>query len=97
MQILLWIYAGWTLALSALNFILCGWDKRQAIKGRWRVPEKRLHLIELLGGWPGSWLAQRLFRHKTVKRRYRLIFGLIVLVHLSAWAGLLTWWLSHPE
>jgi len=97
MQILLWIYAGWTLLFSAINFILCGWDKRQAIKDRWRVPEKRLHLIELLGGWPGSWLAQRLFRHKTVKSSYRIIFGLIVLVHLSAWASLFAWWLSRPE
>jgi hypothetical protein len=40
----------------------------------WRTPEKVLHASELLGGWPGALLAQQLFRHKTRKVSYQLVF-----------------------
>ncbi|WP_287814805.1 DUF1294 domain-containing protein [Pseudomonas sp.] len=63
-------------------------DKHQArIEGR-RTPEKVLHLVELLGGWPGALVAQQLFRHKTRKVSYQVVFWLIVLVHQAAWAYL---------
>ena len=47
----------WPLALillmSLLTLATYAWDKRQAIRGGWRVPETRLHLLELCGG-PGG-------------------------------------------
>ena len=77
---LLWVMA--TLAgLSLVAFIAQWVDKRRAEAERWRVPESGLHLLELLGGWPGAFLAQRLFRHKTAKFSYQLFFWLIVVVH----------------
>jgi len=42
-----------------------------------------LHLLELLGGWPGAFLAQRRLRHKCSKRRYQFVFWLIVLAYQS--------------
>ncbi len=67
---------------SLVLFLLYGYDKRQAQRGGWRVPEARLHLLSLFGGWPGGFLAQRLFRHKTRKRSFQLGFWLIGLFHL---------------
>lgn len=67
-----------TSTLATLNLWL---DKRFAVASRSRVPEATLHLFELTGGWPGSFLAQRLFRHKISKRAYQLVFWLIVLLH----------------
>ncbi|MEM9703364.1 MAG: DUF1294 domain-containing protein, partial [Planctomycetota bacterium] len=72
-----WDRLPWWLALveaafSALAFPLQGWDKWRAGRGGRRVPEAALHLIELLGGWPGALIGRRLFRHKTVKVKYRL-------------------------
>ncbi|MEM1183171.1 MAG: DUF1294 domain-containing protein [Acidobacteriota bacterium] len=66
---------------SLVAFGLIARDKRLATKGRRRIPESTLHGVELVGGWPGSFLAQRHFRHKTIKRSYRLKFWLIILFY----------------
>ena len=54
-------------------------------RGDWRTPEVRLHLFELLGGWPGALVAQQVFRHKTRKLSFQLVFWGIVLLHQSFW------------
>ena len=66
-------------------------SRRFAVAGAQRTPEARLHFYELLGGWPGGLLAQRLIRHKNRKVAYQVKFWLIVAVHL----GLLGYWLLH--
>lgn len=71
--------------LSAIAFGLYGHDKRQARGQGQRTPEKLLHLTELLGGWPGALVAQQIFRHKTRKLSYQLVFWLIVLAHQLFW------------
>lgn len=74
---------------SGLAFAVYGYDKRQAKAGEWRIPEKVLHTIELLGGWPGALLAQQVFRHKTRKLSYQLWFWLIVTLHQALWIDVL--------
>ena len=75
------IISGWMVIVSLTTIRLYWLDKRAAEGHRWRVPEATLHLCELLGGWPAAFVAQRLFRHKTVKLSYQLTFWLIVVVH----------------
>lgn len=70
---------------SLLAVLLYRHDKRQAGQGGQRTPENLLHGIELLGGWPGALLAQQLFRHKTRKLSYQLVFWLIVIAHQIFW------------
>ena len=86
MQALLGL-AGLALLASMVSFGLYGWDKRAAQQGSWRVAERTLHLWALLGGWPGAWLAQRQFRHKTQKVSFRVLFWLTVLVHSGVVLG----------
>lgn len=81
--------------MSLICFIAYYRDKQFAIKGQQRTPEARLHLYELLGGWPGGLLAQRLIRHKNRKLSYQLLFWLIVLLHLAV-AGLVLWLSNAP-
>ncbi|SJM91388.1 Cold-shock protein (fragment) [Crenothrix polyspora] len=54
----------------------------------WRIPEKSLHTLELLGGWPGALLAQRTLRHKNRKPSYQVVFWLIVGLHVAGLAQL---------
>ncbi|MFJ4348437.1 DUF1294 domain-containing protein [Pseudomonas sp. NPDC089401] len=71
--------------VSLISLLLYWQDKRQAQDNAWRTPEKVLHASELLGGWPGALVAQQLFRHKTRKLSYQLVFWGIVLVHQVVW------------
>lgn len=71
--------------LSLAALFLYWNDKRQARADQWRTPENVLHAVELAGGWPGALLAQQLFRHKTRKVSFQLVFWIIVLLHQVFW------------
>jgi uncharacterized membrane protein YsdA (DUF1294 family) len=49
------------------------------------VSENTLHLLELVGGWPGALLAMKLFRHKTRKLSFLLVTWAIVALHGVGW------------
>ncbi|MGA3683269.1 DUF1294 domain-containing protein [Pseudomonas graminis] len=80
-----WLPAAIYALMSVVALALYGYDKKQARHSGQRTPEKLLHGIELLGGWPGALLAQQVFRHKTRKFSYQLVFWLIVLLHELFW------------
>ncbi len=80
----MWIAGSYAL-VSLVTFAVYALDKRRAIRGGRRVPERTLHVLELLGGWPGALLGQRVFRHKRRKLNYMLVFAGIVALHLSMW------------
>ena len=71
--------------VSVIAFFLYWSDKRKARADSWRTPENVLHAVELAGGWPGALLAQQVFRHKTRKVSFQLVFWLIVLMHQVFW------------
>jgi uncharacterized membrane protein YsdA (DUF1294 family) len=71
--------------VSVLAFLLYWSDKRKARLDTWRTPENVLHAVELAGGWPGALLAQQVFRHKTRKLSFQLLFWMIVLLHQVFW------------
>jgi uncharacterized membrane protein YsdA (DUF1294 family)/cold shock CspA family protein len=78
--------------LSVVTFAVYAVDKRAAQCGAWRVPEAKLHLWSLVGGWPGAVLAQQLLRHKSSKEEFRFVFRITVGVNCAllvwlAWCG----------
>ena len=77
----------WLAVINLLTFIVYGADKRRARKGKWRVPEKTLFLLPLLGGSIGALLGMRVFHHKT-KRWY---FGGGIPAILLAQIALAVW------
>jgi len=81
-----WLPLGLYPAASLVTVLLYWQDKHQARTAGWRTPEKVLHASELLGGWPGALVAQQLFRHKTRKVSYQVVFWIIVVVHQVFWA-----------
>jgi uncharacterized membrane protein YsdA (DUF1294 family)/cold shock CspA family protein len=69
---------------SAVTYRLYYFDKLQAVRCGWRVPETSLHLAELAGGWPGAFIAQRRFRHKCQKGCFKVYFWCIIVLHQLA-------------
>ncbi len=65
--------AAFYLAASSAAFAAYAWDKYAARNERERVAERTLHLLALIGGWPGALLAQRTLRHKTRKQPFRAL------------------------
>lgn len=74
------------LIVNAVTVVMYAHDKRAAIRSQRRVPELRLHLLALVGGWPAGFLAQRILRHKTAKLRFAFVFWLTAVAHTClAW------------
>lgn len=68
--------------MNAAGFGLMGWDKRQAMNGGWRIPEKRLFLTAIIGGSVGILAGMRLFRHKTQHWTFTLGIPIIIAIQL---------------
>lgn len=65
-------------AISLVTYLFYASDKMRAREQDWRIPESLLHLLEIAGGWPGAFIAQRRLRHKVSKVGYQIVFWLIV-------------------
>ena len=80
--------AGYLAAINLAAFLTFGADKRRAKRNAWRVPERTLFLLALLGGSLGAILGMRAFRHKTRHWYFRYGLPAILLAQLA-----LAWWL----
>lgn len=74
---------GYFIAINLTTFLLYGYDKKISSTEKVRVPERTLHKLALLGGSPAGLLAQRFFRHKTLKGSFQMIYWVIVLVQVG--------------
>ncbi|HEX5362898.1 MAG TPA: DUF1294 domain-containing protein [Gallionella sp.] len=82
----LWFY----LITSSIAFLAYALDKSAARNRQWRIRESTLHLLGLIGGWPGAFAAQRLLRHKSGKPSFQILFWITVALNCGAlgWIGL---------
>lgn len=55
-------------------------DKLQAKNKKQRVPEKILHLLELLGGVFGIIITMYIIHHKSSKKQYYIITYIILII-----------------
>ena len=78
------------LGASLVTFFMYFWDKSAARTGAWRTQESTLHLLSLLGGWPGALIAQQTLRHKSRKTSFRGVFWLTALVNCGLFIWLFT-------
>jgi len=85
-KLVFWLYV----AASSITFFAYKLDKSAARRNQSRTPEKTLHMLALVGGWPGAIVAQRVFRHKSKKLSFQVIFWVTILVNCIA-LGWLTW------
>lgn len=78
------------LSVSLITFIVYAVDKSAARKGIYRTRESTLHLMSLIGGWPGAIVAQQKLRHKSSKQSFRSVFWVTVFLNCSVFVWLLT-------
>jgi uncharacterized membrane protein YsdA (DUF1294 family) len=88
-----WIVA-WLGAVNVVAFAYYGFDKLRARREGRRVPEAVLHALSVVGGSPGAYAGMQLFRHKTIKGPFRILFWAIVILQtaLLVWLAKITWW-----
>ena len=68
----------WLMAACIMAVAVTVWDKRRARRQAWRVPERTLWLVSLLGGSVATYLTMRIIRHKTLHRQF--MWGLPLLI-----------------
>jgi len=72
------------LAASVAAFVVYGLDMSAARTNARRMPETTLHILALMGGWPGALIGQRVFHHKSRKRSFQLVFWATVAANCAA-------------
>ena len=77
-----------TVALNGSAFLMLGMDKWNAIRHRWRVPEKMLYIMAVCLGSLGILAGMYAFRHKVSKPSFQFVLALILFVQV----GLLAWY-----
>lgn len=75
---------------SLAAFITYAWDKSAARRDRWRTAESTLHLLSLVGGWPGALVARHIFRHKSKKQPFVRVFWITAAFNIVVLIWLLT-------
>ncbi len=65
--------------INLIGVLIMYIDKRKAKYGRWRIPEKTLLTVALLGGAVGTLIGMYWFRHKTQKIKFVLGFPTILI------------------
>ena len=76
--LILFYYFG---GVNLLLFILMGMDKRAARRKKWRIPERRLLTLGMIGGGFGGILGMIIFHHKT----HRIYFTICYVVNIICW------------
>jgi len=76
------ILLSYLVAINSTTFLLYGYDKYLSQTDKLRIPEKLLHLLAILGGSPAGLIAQRFFKHKTLKISFQVLYWGIVLTQI---------------
>lgn len=80
---LYWIASVWA-------FLVYAFDKSAAENNRWRTSENTLHILAVIGGWPGALVAQQVLRHKSKKQSFQIVFWITVVANCGALGWLLS-------
>lgn len=68
--------------INIIGFLAMWIDKRKAQKGRWRLKEKTLFMITILGGGIGTISGMYTFRHKTQKKAFTIGMPVILILEI---------------
>lgn len=73
----------WFIAINVAGIAVTVHDKSAARRGAWRVSERTLFALCLLGACPGVYLTMRIVHHKTRHKRFMIGIPLIFLAQCT--------------
>ena len=79
----LWILTVYLIIMNIVGIIVMGVDKHKAKVHEWRIPEKTLFMVSILGGSAGTWAGMYIFRHKTKHWYFVIGMPLILIIHIA--------------
>lgn len=78
------IFLAYFVIINVIAFIMYGVDKQKARKHQFRIPEKTLIGIAVLGGSLGAWFGMQVFRHKTKHPKFVVGVPTIIIIQVIA-------------
>lgn len=78
----------YVMIVNFISFLFFGWDKSKAEKGSFRISERTLMFLAILGGSIGALAGMYTFRHKTRKLKFRIGIPVILILQIML-AGVL--------
>lgn len=79
---LLKIIEVWLIFINIFTFAAYALDKYKAVHHAWRIPERTLILLAVIGGSVGALLAMYTVRHKTKHNKFRIGVPAILIVQI---------------
>ena len=75
--------------MGVITFLLYGIDKSRAIRHKWRIPEKTLLGMCMLGGVIGGWAGMYFFMHKTKHIHFYIVQFIAAVIWAAVCAAIL--------
>lgn len=66
--------------INVIAIIICLADKLKAKTGGWRISEKTLFAVSLIGGSVGMYITMLVIRHKTKHKRFMVGIPIIIFI-----------------
>ena len=88
-EIIIWLFIAYLVIMNIIGLAVMGIDKSKAKRHAWRIPEKVLFLVSILGGSAGTWAGMYLFRHKT--KHWYFVIGMPVIFFLHIAVAVYIW------
>ena len=88
-DIIIWLFIAYLVIMNIIGLAVMGIDKSKAKRHVWRIPEKVLFLVSILGGSAGTWAGMYLFRHKT--KHWYFVIGMPVIFFLHIAVAVYIW------
>ena len=70
------------IVINVVTFTVYGIDKLKAKQGSWRISEATLLILAIFGGSIGALLGMKVWRHKTMHKKFKYGLPLILIIQI---------------
>ena len=71
------------LLINFITFVVYGIDKKKAKRQQWRISEKTLIILAIIGGSLGAVAGMKTFRHKTKHKKFYIGIPIIIIIQIG--------------